>query len=61
MMCGLFQYMCKELFVMDFSFEKSKENVYIYLFLLASGEDQNFKCLQSFHGNLGQVIEMPVK
>lgn len=36
---GIFQYMCKELFVMDFNLERCKENVFTSLFLPVSGED----------------------
>lgn len=58
---GISQYMCKELFVMDFNTERCKESVYISLFLLVTGEDKNFKHLQSSHRNLAQAIVVPVK
>lgn len=61
MIPNIFQYMGKELFMMDFNLERCKENVYISLFLLVSGEDQNFEYLQNSYGNFAHAIEMPLK
>lgn len=47
--------------MMDVSLERCKENVNVSLFLLVSGEDQNFEYLQNSHSSIIQAIEMPLK
>lgn len=61
LLSNIYQYTCKELFMMDFNLERCKENFYVSFFLLVSAEDQDFDYLQNSHDNLAQAIEMPLE